>query len=76
MVALLIVCIGKAQNPEWIGYTNGDAVLAIVEDNSFLWIGTNGGLVKLDKKQLLQQTQILNETLFCIFDFIKSAIIL
>jgi len=49
LVVLLIVCIGKAQNPEWIGYTNRDAVLAIVEDNSFLWIGTNGGLVKLDK---------------------------
>lgn len=38
-----------AQNPEWINLTNGDQVSAIVSSGNDLWIGTDGGLVKLNK---------------------------
>lgn len=38
-----------AQNPEWINLTNGDQVFALVSSGNDLWIGTDGGLVKLNK---------------------------
>lgn len=38
----------NAQNPEWISYTNGKSVGAIAVEDSIIWIGTDGGLVKLD----------------------------
>jgi ligand-binding sensor domain-containing protein len=37
-----------AQTPEWVNYTNGEFVRAIVQEGNDLWIGTSGGLVKLD----------------------------
>lgn len=38
-----------AQNPDWINLTNGNEVSAIVSRGNDLWIGTDGGLVKLNK---------------------------
>jgi len=38
-----------AQNYEWINLTNGDKVTAIISSGNNLWIGTDGGLVKLNK---------------------------
>ncbi|MFO7447313.1 MAG: two-component regulator propeller domain-containing protein [Ignavibacteriaceae bacterium] len=38
-----------AQNPEWINLTNGDKVFDIISSGNYLWIGTDGGLVSLDK---------------------------
>lgn len=38
-----------AQTPEWVNYTNGDFVRAIVEEGNYIWIGTTGGLARLDK---------------------------
>src|SRR5437773_12562668 len=35
--------------PEWINYTNGQLVHAFAEDHIYLWIGTEGGLVKFNK---------------------------
>ncbi len=39
-----------AQNPEWINLTNGDKVLSIVSSGNNLWVGTDGGLVKINKE--------------------------
>ena len=38
-----------AQNPEWINLTNGEKVFRIVDTGDVLWIGTDGGLVSLNK---------------------------
>ncbi|MFQ5772457.1 MAG: hypothetical protein ACE5HX_18115, partial [bacterium] len=38
-----------AQNGEWINYTNGDYIYTLADEGTFIWIGTNGGLVKLNK---------------------------
>lgn len=38
-----------AQNPEWINYSNYDKVFDICDNGQFLWIGSEGGLVKLNK---------------------------
>jgi ligand-binding sensor domain-containing protein len=38
-----------AQNPEWINYTNGKTIQALVIEGDNVWIGTTGGLVKLNK---------------------------
>jgi len=38
-----------AQNPEWINYTNGQTIQDLVIEGDNVWIGTIGGLVKLNK---------------------------
>jgi len=38
-----------AQNPEWINYTNRQYVQTVVVEGDFVWLGTGGGLVKLNK---------------------------
>ena len=38
-----------AQNTEWILFSNGDNVYSTVFDEDNVWVGTNGGLVKLNK---------------------------
>lgn len=47
-----------SQNPEWKNYTNGDKVFDILDNDQFLWIGTWGGLVKLNKNT--EQTTFYN----------------
>ncbi len=37
-----------AQHPEWAQYTCGKNATALVEDGDFIWIGTTGGLVKMN----------------------------
>ena len=39
-----------SQNPEWINYTNGQIVNSIVNEGDYIWVGTTGGLVKLNKE--------------------------
>ena len=46
---LLMSSIVSAQNPEWVNYTNGDHILSIAEEGDVIWIGTNGGLVRIDR---------------------------
>ncbi|MBC8375167.1 MAG: hypothetical protein H8E26_03910 [FCB group bacterium] len=49
VISLLIACsAGIAQNPEWINYTNGEEVYALAEAGEYIWVGTNGGLIKID----------------------------
>ncbi len=38
-----------AQNPEWMVYTNGALVRAMAESGPFVWAGTQGGLVRIEK---------------------------
>jgi len=36
-------------NPEWINFLNGEYVSTFAEDNTNMWLGTNGGLVRINK---------------------------
>jgi ligand-binding sensor domain-containing protein len=50
LFAMMVICsFGRAQNPQWLNYTNGDQVNVIVEEGNYIWAGTAGGLVKLNK---------------------------
>lgn len=49
LLILITVSISKAQNPEWINYYCGKENNVIVEESNFMWVGTSGGLVKIDK---------------------------
>jgi len=51
-----------SQNPEWINYTSGNVVNEVEIEGDFIWVGTTGGLVKLDR--------ISGETIF--FNTINS----
>lgn len=39
----------QAQFPLWKNYTNGIEVQAIAAEGNFIWVGTSGGLVRIDK---------------------------
>ncbi len=47
---LLYNPIVPAQNPEWINYTESTGVNAAASDERFVWTGTSGGLVRVDKQ--------------------------
>lgn len=47
-VAMLLPA--RANSPEWINLTQGTHITSMVEDANNLWIGTKGGLVKMDKQ--------------------------
>lgn len=49
-IFLFLHSILFAHNPEWIMYTNGDKILDLLNDNNYLWLATDGGLVKLNKE--------------------------
>jgi ligand-binding sensor domain-containing protein len=38
-----------SQSPHWIDYTNGKQIFSLSEDNNGIWVGTNGGLVMINK---------------------------
>ena len=38
-----------SQNPEWINFTAGNYVGAIAVEGNYIWVGTSGGLVKIDR---------------------------
>ena len=38
-----------SQNPEWMNFTAGNYVKAIAIEGNYVWVGTTGGLVKIDK---------------------------
>ncbi|MDZ7260592.1 MAG: hypothetical protein ONB05_00530, partial [candidate division KSB1 bacterium] len=41
--------------PEWLNYTRTSEQHLLVADNSYLWIGTEGGLIRLNLSTLAQQ---------------------
>ena len=52
-ITVLVSVQSYAQNPEWINYfENWDFPQCFTQDTSNLWIGTNNGLVQLDKGDL------------------------
>ena len=64
---LMLSCICTfAQLKNWSIYTNTDIVMCMQNDGEYLWIGTNGGLVKLNKqnggKQFYNRCDGLPET--------------
>ena len=48
LFALLLPFITLSQSPEWINYTSGKTITAIVPEGNMLWVGTTGGLVSID----------------------------
>ena len=64
LVLLLLLTVGnnpilKAQNPEWMNFTNGDNINSLVNEGDCLWVCTGGGLVKLNK--LTAETTFFNK---------------
>jgi ligand-binding sensor domain-containing protein len=57
MKKLFVVLIGilgilfsaNSQNPQWLNYTHGDKIYSLADEGNNLWVGTVGGLLKLDK---------------------------
>ena len=49
---MLISIYGIIQNPQWINYTNGDNINAVVQSGDSLLVGTEGGFVKLHKTSM------------------------
>ena len=65
IVIILVVLIFElncmnAQNVEWKTYTYSDQIRDIAEEGNFLWLATNGGLVKLNK--LTGETEFFNRS--------------
>ncbi|MFC1620332.1 two-component regulator propeller domain-containing protein [Candidatus Neomarinimicrobiota bacterium] len=48
-ITLSIIPRIHAEGPNWINYTNTDKVFAILDGGAYMWIGTDGGLVRIDK---------------------------
>lgn len=48
-VALIICSSSFAQHPGWMQYTNGNEINALAASGNEIWVGTGGGLVKIDK---------------------------
>ena len=47
---LLLSCLCVfSQLKDWGNYTNNDLIRCMLSDGDYLWIGTNGGIVKLNK---------------------------
>ena len=46
---LFLIGFLNAQDSQWINYSTSTVIYSIVEEGNSLWIGTNSGLVKLDK---------------------------
>ena len=47
--SILLAHLSFAQPSEWINYTNGNRILKLLNDSAYLWVGTTGGLVQLNK---------------------------
>jgi ligand-binding sensor domain-containing protein len=49
VIFLNLASLAYAQNPQWLNFTNGDGITAFAEEGEYIWVGTAGGLVKLQK---------------------------
>jgi ligand-binding sensor domain-containing protein len=63
LVYFSIFCILASKvlsaNPECITYTFGDDIITMIDDRDYLWLGTDGGLVKFNK--LTEEKVIYNK---------------
>ena len=44
-----ISCATNAQDTQWLNYTNGNQIIAMGEEEDMIWVGTNGGIVQINK---------------------------
>lgn len=51
LLLTVIVTLG-AQTPNWLNYTCGKEVNCLAEEGNYIWAGTNGGLVKINRYTL------------------------
>lgn len=53
LIGLLVALFSASglfcQDGEWLHYSSGRSITAICEDSTFLWVGTEGGLVQINK---------------------------
>jgi len=49
IILISTISIVNAQNPQWINYTKSNSVYAFAEEGENMWVGTDKGLLKLDK---------------------------
>ncbi|MFO7660866.1 MAG: two-component regulator propeller domain-containing protein [Candidatus Cloacimonadaceae bacterium] len=49
LVFLLVIIALCAQTTNWLNYTCGKEVYCLAAENNFIWAGTNGGLVKINR---------------------------
>ncbi len=47
-LSFLFISSVYSQNPEWINYTCSWEILAIAKEGNYLWIGSQGGVAKID----------------------------
>ncbi|PIP76684.1 MAG: hypothetical protein COW85_12920, partial [Ignavibacteria bacterium CG22_combo_CG10-13_8_21_14_all_37_15] len=46
---MVIVIIGYSQTPVWENYVDSKPITSLADEGNNLWVGTTGGLIKLDK---------------------------
>ena len=51
VLILTIITTAYSHSNQWLNYTNGSLIKSMVDDSQHIWIGTNGGLVKIDKSE-------------------------
>ena len=56
---LFYISSALSQEPEWINYTYGNRVFSIEAEGKYIWVGTSGGLVKID--QMSNSTNFYNK---------------
>ena len=49
VIIVLIVSSNQLYSEKWIQYTNGNNITAIAQEGDILWVGTDVGLVKINK---------------------------
>ncbi len=49
LLLFAIISYHFATNPKWFNYTSGDEIMALAEEGDYLWVGTFGGPVNLNK---------------------------
>src|SRR6187402_793925 len=49
LLAILLTNDLNAQFPYWKNYSNGIEVQALAKEGNYIWVGTSGGLIRIDK---------------------------
>ena len=58
LIAFTPILLSQVTNPEWRNFTNSETTRSIAEEGEYLWLGTDGGLVKFNKST--QQQEFFN----------------
>ena len=49
LCTMFLITYVYPQDPEWVNYTCGISIRSLAEEGDYIWAGTEGGLVKIDK---------------------------